>query len=110
MQRLAVDGGLLAVATLQDGFFTIEYVADEEGGASHVALGDVDSIVFGVILIVPHPGGSQVDAVVLLIGVFVRRRKVDWGILIPLTAYFERRVDLHFDDRGVVVAVVPFFH
>src|SRR5712672_2877292 len=56
---------------------------------------------FRVVAIVAHPTRPWVDAVVFFVGVFVRRCEIYWGVLIPLTAYFERRVNLHFDNRDV---------
>jgi len=47
VQRLAVDGGLLAIATLQDGLLPVEHVADVTGRTSHVVVfGDVETVVF----------------------------------------------------------------
>src|SRR5712671_4409382 len=94
VQCLAINRGLLAVAPLYDGFFPIEYVADEEGGTGHVALRDVDAVVLGVVSVVPHPSWTGVDAVVFFVGVAVRRQvHRDFGCALPF--YFERWVNLH---------------
>jgi len=64
VQRLAVDGGLLAVAALQDGLFTIEHVADVTGRTSHMVMfGDFETVVFWVSWVVTHPSWSGMDTV-----------------------------------------------
>ena len=72
VQRFAVDRGLFAIATFYDGLLAVEHVADEEGGTSHVAFGDVDAVMPWVIPVISHPSGAWVDAVVLFIGVAIQ--------------------------------------
>src|SRR5712671_111262 len=103
MQRFTVDRGLFAIAAFYDGLFTVEHIADEQGGASHVAFGNVDAVMPRVIPVVPHPSGAWVDAVVLFVGVAVRRQ-IHGGSSCALPFYFEGWIDLHFDDWSFVVA------
>src|SRR5712671_4805730 len=86
VQRFAVNGGLLAVATFQNCFFAVEHVANEKGRTGHVPFRDVDAVMFRVVAIVAHPTRPWVDAVIFFVRVFVRRCEVYWGVLIPFTA------------------------
>jgi len=71
MQCLVVDGGLLPIATLQNRFFAIEHIANEEGGAGYAILGDVNAVVFCIGSVIAHPGRAWVVVLVFFVRVIV---------------------------------------